>query len=90
MGLKDAVSFAWRVPECDLLILGHDHLFLEEPVWAGKVPIVEAGHRAGAVGLVTLSDEGLSYRLVRTEGPAPLPSFLIPALAALAALLLLR
>jgi len=68
MGLKDAVSLAWRVPECDLLILGHDHLFLEEPVWAGRVPIVEAGHRAQAVGIATLGPEGLvDYELVRLE-----------------------
>lgn len=51
------------------------------------VPIVEAGHRAGAVGLVTLSETSFSYRLVRSERLAPLPSFLLPALAALAFLL---
>ncbi|RLE28966.1 hypothetical protein DRJ54_05565 [Candidatus Acetothermia bacterium] len=90
MHLERAERIARAFPDCDLFLLGHDHLWLEAPVWVGGVPIVEAGHRAGAVGLVTLSDEGLSYRLVRTEGPAPLPSFLIPALAALAALLLLR
>jgi len=67
MELPDAVALARAVPECDLLVLGHDHLFLEEPVWAGGVPIVEAGHRAQAVGLVTLGPEGLvDYELVRT------------------------
>lgn len=69
MGLRAAVSLADAIPECDLLVLGHDHLFLEEPVWAGKVPIVEAGHRAQAVGIVTLGPEGLmDYQLIRTTG----------------------
>ncbi len=88
MHLSRARRIARALPECDLFILGHDHLWLSEPVWVGEVPIVEAGHRAGAVGLVTLSETGVSYRLLRTEVPAPLPSFVFPALAALALLLL--
>ncbi len=67
MSLRDAIALAESLPSCDLLVLGHDHLFLEEPVWAGKVPIVEAGHRAQAVGIVTLGPEGLiDYELIRT------------------------
>lgn len=67
MGLRDAVALAEAIPECDLLVLGHDHLFLEEPVWVGTVPIVEAGHRAQAVGVVTLTPDGLvDYELIRT------------------------
>ncbi len=70
MELADAVALALSVPECALLVLGHDHLFLEEPVWAGHVPIVQAGHRAQAVGLVTLNREGLrDYRLIRVGNP---------------------
>ncbi len=68
MCLEDAVSLARAVPGCDLLVLGHDHLFLEEPVWAEGVPIVEAGHRAQAVGIATLGPEGLvDYELVHME-----------------------
>ena len=68
MGLQDAISLARAVPGCDLLVLGHDHLFLEEPVWAGGVPIVEAGHRAQAVGIATLGPEGLvDYELIRMD-----------------------
>ena len=87
MHLERARRIARAFPECDLFILGHDHLWLSEPVWMGDVPIVEAGHRAGAVGLVTLSETGFSYRLVRSSQLAPLPSFLLPALVALAFLL---
>jgi DNA-binding LacI/PurR family transcriptional regulator len=45
--------------------------------------------RAGAVGLVTLTDRGISYRLVRTQGAKPLPGHLLAALLALLALALI-
>jgi 2',3'-cyclic-nucleotide 2'-phosphodiesterase (5'-nucleotidase family) len=89
MPLERAKRLAAAFPECDLFILGHDHIWLEEPVWVGGVPIVEAGHRAGAVGLVTLTDRGISYRLVRTPKPRPLPGHVLLALAAFLALALL-
>lgn len=87
MGIERARLIARAFPECDLFVLGHDHLWLEEPVWEGGVPIVEAGHRAGAVGWVELTDRGFSYRLVRQPEAAPLPSFWLPALLTLAAML---
>lgn len=90
MGLKDAISLAHAAPECDLLILGHDHIFLDEPVWAGTVPIVEAGHRAQAVGLVTLGPEGLrDYRLVRVSPPPTRSRLMLLWVAVLALLFLL-
>lgn len=89
MHIERAERIARAFPECDLFILGHDHLWLEEPVWVGNVPIVEAGHRVGAVGLVRLTDRGLAHELVRTEATAPLASFWLPALAAFAALFFL-
>jgi hypothetical protein len=67
MGLRDAMELAAAIPECDLLVLGHDHLFLERPVWARTVPIVEAGHRAQAVGIARLGPGGLvDYELIDT------------------------
>jgi len=83
MGLEDAVSLARAVPGCDLLVLGHDHLFLEEPAWAAGVPIVEAGHRAQAVGIATLGPEGLvDYELIRMEKkPTKGRSALLPVVA---------
>lgn len=64
-----AQALAAALPECDLLVLGHNHRFLEKPIWVGAVPIVQAGHRAQAAGVVRLTEAGLaSYDLVR--GPA--------------------
>jgi len=90
MDIERAERLARAFPECDLFVLGHDHLWLEEPVLVGNVPIVEAGHRAGAVGLVRLTDQGLTYELVRTGSAVSLSSFWLPALVAFAALLFLR
>jgi 2',3'-cyclic-nucleotide 2'-phosphodiesterase (5'-nucleotidase family) len=87
MELGEARRVAQGVPECDLFVLGHDHLWLEAPLWVEGVPIVQAGHRAGGLGLVRLSPQGLEYQLVRLERK-PLPGFWLPALAALLALLL--
>lgn len=70
-----ARALAAALPECDLLILGHNHRFLTEPVWVGAVPIVQAGHRGEAVGMVRLTEHGLaSYELIRQPAPAALPS----------------
>lgn len=90
MDIERAERIARAFPECDLFVLGHDHLWLEEPVWVGNVPIVEAGHRAGAVGLVRLTEQGLTFELVRTGSVASLSSFWLPALVTLAALFFLR
>ncbi len=90
MDIERAKVVAAQVPECDVFLLGHDHLWLTEPIWAAGVPIVEAGHRAGAVGLVRLGDAGFSYKLVRTKASTRLPYFWVPALALLGALLLAR
>ncbi len=66
MELARARALAQSLPECALLILGHNHHFLDEPVWEGKVPIVQAGHRGQAVGVVRLESGKLaSYKLVR-------------------------
>ncbi|MEW6216997.1 MAG: metallophosphoesterase [Candidatus Bipolaricaulota bacterium] len=71
MDFPRAQALAAALPECDLLVLGHNHRFLEEPVWVGDVPIVQAGHRGQAVGLVRLTNQGLvGYELVRTPPPA--------------------
>ncbi|MGC9530515.1 MAG: metallophosphoesterase [Candidatus Bipolaricaulaceae bacterium] len=77
MDLDRAELIAAALPQCDLFVLGHDHLWLRSPVWVGEVPIVQAGHRAGAVGWVRLSPEGVDYELrevapVPVSAPAPL------------------
>lgn len=65
-------ALARALPGCALIVSGHNHRFLEEPVWVGRVPIVQAGSRGQAVGVVRLTHDGLvGYRLVR---PAPVPA----------------
>lgn len=62
-------ALARALPNCALILSGHNHRFLESPVWVGGVPIVQAGNRGQAVGVVRLAPDGLvSYRFVR---PAP-------------------
>ncbi|QAA77012.1 MAG: hypothetical protein BIP78_1246 [Candidatus Bipolaricaulis sibiricus] len=59
-------ALARALPECALVISGHNHRFLAEPVWVGDVPIVQAGHRGQAVGVVRLTEAGLAtYELIR-------------------------
>lgn len=66
-----ARALAAAIPECDLFILGHNHRFLEEPVWVGDVPIVQAGQRGQAVGMARVSGEGLvGYTLLRVPTPS--------------------
>ncbi|MBC7092971.1 metallophosphoesterase [Candidatus Bipolaricaulota bacterium] len=80
MELAEAKRVAAAAPECDLFVLGHNHLFLTEPIWVGRVPIVQAGHRGQAIGVVRLSDAGFgAYELIRPTSPAPLPAFWVPA-----------
>ncbi len=80
MDFARARALAWALQECSLFILGHNHRFLEEPVWVGKVPIVQAGHHGDALGLARLGPEGLrSYELVKISHPQALPShWLLP------------
>lgn len=91
MGIEEAEGLSRAVPDCDLLVLGHDHLFLDEPIWVGDVPIVQAGHRAQAVGLVVLGDGRFDYRLQRVGGRLPrLPHPLLLPAVLLVILLLWR
>jgi len=84
MGFARAQALAAALPECDLFVLGHNHRFLEQPIWVGTVPIVQAGHYGQAVGLARLTPGGLvSYELVRQPAPAALPSLWLPAAMAL-------
>ena len=80
-------ALARALPKCALVISGHNHRFLAEPVWVGSVPIVQAGHRGQAAGRVRLTERGLAgYELIRQPMPAAWPA---PWLASALALLLL-
>ncbi len=86
--LAHARRVAAAAPECRLFITGHEHLWLEEPVWEGTVPIVQAGHRGGAVGRVHLTPEAAEYELVPVDDVVPLGyTGLLTVLAALLLLL---
>lgn len=69
-------ALARALPECALVISGHNHRFLTEPVWVGSVPIVQAGHRGEAVGLARLTEDGLAGYWLMKPVPAEL---LLPA-----------
>lgn len=88
MELAEARLIAAQVPECDLFVLGHNHLLLREPIWVGKVPIVQAGHRANAVGYVRLSEKSFSYELIEASKKISLPNFWAPTILGLGAMFL--
>ncbi|MBC7222327.1 metallophosphoesterase [Candidatus Bipolaricaulota bacterium] len=85
MDFARAKALAGVLQECSLFILGHNHRFLEEPIWVGKVPIVQAGHHGEALGWARLGPEGLrSYELIKIPQPQALPNFwLLPLFVSL-------
>ncbi len=65
-------ALAQALPGCALVVSGHNHRFLEEPVRVGEVPIVQAGSRGQAVGVVRLTEAGLAaYELIRMPAGQP-------------------
>lgn len=73
LGFARLEGLARALPHCALVISGHDHRFLTEPVSAGSVPIVQAGHGGEAVGLVRLTEDGLAGYWLMKPVPAELP-----------------
>lgn len=58
-----------------LFVLGHDHEIYAEPRYVEGVPIVQAGSRGKALGILRLAQEGIQeYRIIRVPEPIPLPS----------------
>lgn len=83
LDVSRAQALAAHLPECDLLILGHHHLVLESPSWVGHVPIVQAGHRGEAVGIVTLTESGLANYTVHRQATPVRPRSVWPAVVLL-------
>lgn len=81
LDVSRARALAASLPECDLLILGHNHLVLESPSWVGHVPIVQAGHRGEAVGIVTLTESGLASYTIHRQAARVRPRSVWPAAA---------
>ncbi len=56
-----------------LFVLGHDHKVYAEPIYVVGVPIVQAGSRGQALGLVRLGPEGIRhYEILRPREVLPL------------------
>lgn len=54
IGLPQDVRLAQRTSAINLIVGGHSHSVLEQPLWEGKVPIVQAGCHARYLGRVVL------------------------------------
>ncbi len=63
--LQRGKALAQALPELHLMILGHNHLALEQPIWVGSVPLVQAGAHGRTLGLVRMNKTGfVSYQLL--------------------------
>lgn len=55
IGLPQDVRLAQRTNSIDLIVGGHSHSVLEQPLWEGRVPIVQAGCHARYLGRVVVT-----------------------------------
>ena len=58
------VELARAVPEVDVVISGHSHTPLEEPILVDGRPVVQAGANTGYLGELTLEEQGGSWVVV--------------------------
>jgi 2',3'-cyclic-nucleotide 2'-phosphodiesterase (5'-nucleotidase family) len=63
VGLWLDKKVAARIPRIDLLLGGHSHDTLEQPLYAGQVPIVHAGPYGKFVSRTLLEREGVRWRV---------------------------
>ncbi len=76
LGLADDQRLAQAVPGIDLIVGGHSHHALEQPVMAGDVAIVQAGERGQWLGRMDLDCrnghlEPTAYRLLPMDASVP-------------------
>jgi 5'-nucleotidase len=69
-------DLARKVPGIDIIISGHSHTYLDQPLVVNKTLIVQAGEYGKAVGVMDLSWDGeklrkKDYRLVRINDSVP-------------------
>ncbi|MDF2630238.1 MAG: UDP-sugar diphosphatase / 5-nucleotidase, partial [Symbiobacteriaceae bacterium] len=57
-GLEADRQFATEIPGIDLIVGGHSHHLLTEPVWVNQTAIVQAGAYGRYVGVVTMEAGG--------------------------------
>lgn len=74
-GFEADKVLAAAVPGIDLIVGGHSHHRLDEPVLVGGTPIVQAGASGEYVGWVSIGNgERAAGGLIRTAGVAPDPA----------------
>ncbi|MBQ9543562.1 MAG: bifunctional metallophosphatase/5'-nucleotidase [Clostridia bacterium] len=62
--LAEKLDPDWGV---DLIIGGHSHTFIEEPVWVNGVPIVQAGTGTGVIGRADLTYDRASGKIEKID-----------------------
>jgi 5'-nucleotidase/UDP-sugar diphosphatase len=68
---------AEHVPELDVIVSGHSHTYLENPIVHGRTLIISCGEYAQYLGNIELEQEDdgrwkpVSYRLVKLDGSVP-------------------
>ena len=72
----DDIDLAKAVPEIDLILGGHTHTFMQEPLIVNGIPIVQAGCYGRAVGEIVVRINGSkveinSYQLHRVDDSIP-------------------
>ena len=67
LGVEHDVELARAHPEVPLVVGGHSHTFLREPVIEGETRIVQAGCKAGAVGRVDFWIDRRTHAIERIE-----------------------
>lgn len=55
IGLTQDVRLAQECNRIDLIVGGHSHSILTQPLWSGRTPIVQAGHHAHYLGRVVVT-----------------------------------
>lgn len=67
-GLQEDLDLAAAVPELDLIIGGHSHTLIEDPIRVGKTVVVQAGSSLSHLGILDLAFDPQSGRLRLVNG----------------------
>lgn len=79
LGFRQDLELAARLPELDLIVGGHSHTDLDEPVWVGRVPVLQARAFGFFAGVAELQFSGgvselVAWRKVALRAPRPAAS----------------
>lgn len=67
LGIEHDIELARAHPGLPLIVGGHSHTFLREPLMEGETAIVQAGSKAGAVGRIDLWIDPRTHDIQRLE-----------------------